>query len=87
MTYEIRVVFQSAEAYQSAVEGLYKAFGVEIDDDGMGRPGRPGDRTIDDASDPVLTAPTLSLDHYLAEDPESLSNNGYSFTVEGQTHW
>ena len=30
MAYEIRVVFQSAEAYRSAVAGLYRVFGVDL---------------------------------------------------------
>jgi hypothetical protein len=48
--YEIRVVFQSAEAYQSAVEGLYRAFGVDI------APRPNGDRALEAEAEPESEA-------------------------------
>lgn len=80
MTYEIRVVFQSPEAYESAVEGLYRAFGVELS------PANAPPRSwAEPRSDALPAAPVRSLDNYLAEDPPTASNDGYTFTVEDQT--
>jgi hypothetical protein len=82
MTYEIRVVFQSFEAYRSAVEGLYRAFGVDL----------PG-MAIETTSNGVLEEPTgavipravVPLDTFLAEDPLGLADEPYVFNVEDRT--
>jgi hypothetical protein len=84
MSYEIRVVFQSAEAYQSAVEGLYKAFGVDLGY-GTAIPSRNG--TSPDDWDHTLSAGAVTLERYLSEDPPLVAKDGYSFTVEDQTRW
>jgi hypothetical protein len=77
MTYEIRVVFQSAQAYQSAVEGLYRAFGVDVGD--------PAARAAGNGvSGELLEQPITSLDSFLAQDP-TFVDDAYSFTVEDQT--
>jgi hypothetical protein len=82
MTYEIRVVFQSAQAYQSAIEGLYRAFGVEVSESGLHH---AVNGTSEGDVDPMLPRPVVSLDSFLAEDPALVGDGGYTFTVEDQT--
>ena len=80
MAYEIRVVFQSLEAYQSAVDRLYSVFGA-------GLPATPSDvppdELLDEPTEPSRET-TIPLDRYLAEDP-IVTGDAYSFTVEDRT--
>ncbi|HEX2235686.1 MAG TPA: hypothetical protein VHK89_05380 [Actinomycetota bacterium] len=82
MTYEIRVVFQSFEAYRSAVEGLYRAFGVDL-------PGMAIETTsngaLEEPTGAVLPRAVVPLDTFLAEDPLGLADEPYVFNVEDRT--
>jgi hypothetical protein len=79
MAYEIRVVFQSAEAYQSAVEGLYRAFGVDVAArESPAADGRDAERAARAPVEPVI-------EDAFGLDPAELAGDGYSFTVEDQT--
>jgi hypothetical protein len=77
MAYEIRVVFQTMEAYESAVERLYDVLGMDV-----GAPAAPPDRSLADASGrgtaEWLAAPDLD------DEPAELAD-GYSFVVEDRT--
>ena len=79
MAYEIRVVFQSAEAYQSAVEGLYRAFGVDVS--------APEPPAADghEAEGGARAAEEPAIEDAFGLDPVELAGDGYSFTVEDQT--
>jgi hypothetical protein len=79
MAYEIRVVFQSAEAYQSAVEGLYRAFGVDVPP--RERSGTDGN----EAEGGARAAEEPAIEDAFGLDPVDLAGDGYSFTVEDQT--
>jgi hypothetical protein len=82
MGYEIRVVFQSFEAYRSAVEGLYRAFGVDL-------PGMAIETTsngvLEEPTDAVVPPAVVPLDTYLADDPPALFDEPSPFNVEDQT--
>ncbi len=78
MPYEIRVVFQTVEAYQSAVDRLYAVFGValpapEPSSNGAAEPAGDSTRT-------TLDVPDRDVD----EDPP-LGLESYSFVVEDRT--
>ena len=76
MPYEIRVVFQTMEAYQSAVDRLYEVFGVDVP---LAQPSpAPGD------SEPPEHGYSIEVDNGLSEDPLSLGDAPY-FVVEDQT--
>ncbi|MFN2489708.1 MAG: hypothetical protein ABR529_08235 [Actinomycetota bacterium] len=84
MAYEIRVVFQSADAYESAVERLYHAFGVdltgaEVESSANGALRRPEDL------DPM--SGSAFVDARLAEDPADAPEAAPSFVVEDRTAW
>ncbi|CAN5606014.1 hypothetical protein BH24ACT26_BH24ACT26_15180 [soil metagenome] len=83
MAYEIKVVFQSVDAYQSAVDRLYQAFGVNL----AGASLEPS-RTNGAAAHPArleIPEATVSLDDFLLDDPSHLPDEGYNFIVEDRT--
>ena len=78
MPYEIRVVFQTEEAYQSAVDRLYAVFGaalpsLEPSENGSAGPSPP----------PAVAQDELS-DRELSEDPP-LAPDLLTFVVEDRT--
>lgn len=77
MAYEIRVVFQTIEAYQSAVDRLYAAFGVglpvhEVDTDGA----------VEQSDDALEMSAALDADRL---DEPDVGADRYSFVVEDRT--
>ncbi len=76
MPYEIRVVFQTMEAYQSAVDRLYEVFGVDVP---VAQPSPAPEGS--ESSERVYS---MDFDTGLSEDPVSLGDAPY-FVVEDQT--
>ena len=79
MPYEIRIVFQTVEAYQSAVDRLYAVFGVALPAPEPSANGGP-----EDAGD-TASIPRIELsEEDLSEVPPS-PDPPYSFVVEDRT--
>ncbi len=78
MAYEIRVVFQSLEAYQSAVERLYTAFGVGVTGVTLAAEANGMTGGFEDPSQAALVG-------HAVEDPSFPGGQAYSFVVEDRT--
>jgi hypothetical protein len=75
LPYEIRVVFQSIDAYKSAVDRLYQAFGVDLPK-----------ASLDVASTNGSAPRVKSLEEALADDgPLGAGDDRYHFVVEDRT--
>ena len=77
VAYEIRVVFQTMEAYQSAVERLYDIFGVEM--------GEPPAVTEGGAPNGPAAASAISIAAPDVDEEPAELYEGYSFVVEDRT--
>ena len=77
MPYEIRVVFQTIEAYQSAVDRLYAVFGVDL-------PEAAETTSLREAGPPATVTSLGLVDDGLSADPVSLGEPS-AFVVEDQT--
>jgi hypothetical protein len=74
LPYEIRVVFQSIDAYRSAVDRLYQAFGVDLP------------ASLDLVSSNGSSPAARSLEDALGDDgPLGGGDDHYNFVVEDRT--
>jgi hypothetical protein len=77
MPYEIRVVFQTIEAYQSAVDRLYAVFGVDLPEAAETAP-------LQEVGPPAAVTSLGSVDDGLSADPVFVDEPS-AFVVEDQT--
>ena len=78
LPYEIRIVFQTIEAYQSAIDRLYAVFGVALP------PPEPSPNGAGEGAEEPSPAVVELSEEALSQDPPT-ADQPYSFVVEDRT--